>query len=149
MHTDHHQRDARLNAVYVASRASLPERPAMWRGLRAAGWDITSSWIDEAGEGQTACFTGLWKRIEEEIRRSRGLILYAEEQDMPLKGALIECGIALGMGKPVAVVLPGVRLEPRSMRPVGSWLAHPLVSIHETLEAAHAAVVNSVAIAAK
>ncbi len=140
---------AEHDAVYVASRASLPERPQMWLRLRAGGWNNTSSWIDEAGEGQTACFTGLWKRIEDEIRRSRGVILYAEEQDMPLKGALIECGLALGMGKPVAVVLPGVRLEPRSMRPVGSWLAHPLVSIHETLEAAHAAVINTVAIAGK
>lgn len=111
--------------VYVASGASLPERPAMWKGLRASGWRISSTWIDEAGEDDTDDFADLWQRIEGEIRASDGLILYAEKQDLPLKGALIEVGMALGMRKPVAVVLGGPPfLEPRSLRPIGSWLHH-------------------------
>lgn len=82
--------------LYVASRASLPERPAMWRAMRDAGWRIVSSWIDEAGEGETASFADLWHRIEDEVRRSDGLILYAERDDFPLKGALIEVGHGAG-----------------------------------------------------
>jgi hypothetical protein len=122
--------------IYVASRASLPERPAMWRKLRDAhGWNITSTWIDEAGEGETAAFDELWLRIEREIQRSRGLILFAERDDFPLKGALIEVGMAIGMQKPVAVCLGGKPfLEPRSLRPVGSWLHHPRVKLFHTDE---------------
>lgn len=54
--------------------------------------------------------------------------LYAEAGDFPLKGAFIEVGMALSAGVPVVVVAPGVAIEPRSMRPIGSWMAHPLVT---------------------
>jgi hypothetical protein len=125
--------------LYVASRASLPERSAMWRALRNDGWRIASTWIDEAGEGETASFADLWHRIEDEIRNSDGLILYAEREDFPLKGALVEVGIALGMRKPVAVVLAGPPfLETRTLRPVGSWLYHGRCSLFGTVQEAHA-----------
>ena len=139
---------AATGGFYVASRASIPERPMMWQGLRMKGWPITSSWIDEAGEGETEDMGELWRRIHAEIARSTGVLLYAEVGDFPLKGALIECGIALGMGKPVALVLPDVRLEPRSMKPVGSWAAHPLVKRYETLEEARAALAQPAPVAA-
>jgi hypothetical protein len=132
------QQPAEHRGIYVASRASEPARPAMWRALRDAGWPITSTWIDEAGEGQTADIGELWARIDHEVRSSAGLIVYAEADDFPLKGAYIEAGIALGAGLPVAVVMPGVALEPRSDRPMGSWVRHPLVTICETLEQARA-----------
>jgi hypothetical protein len=110
--------------IYIASRASLPERSAQWRALRAHGHNIISSWIDEAGEGETADFADLWDRITQEIASADKLVLYAETNDFPLKGALIEVGIALGMGKLVVVCLPGVELDGRTQRPVGFWLAH-------------------------
>jgi hypothetical protein len=118
---------------YVASHASLPERPAMWRDLRDRGVKITSSWIDEAGEGETVCMTDLWQRIIYEVGESDALILYVEAGDFPLKGALIEVGAALGMGKRVMVVAPGVALERPSMRPLGSWAAHGLVTLHPSI----------------
>lgn len=121
-------------AFYVASRASVPERSAMWRHLRDHGVKITSSWIDEAGEGETACMVDLWRRIEAEVRKSDALILYAEPDDFPLKGALIEVGMALGMGKRVLIVAPDVTLEPKSLRPLGSWAMHPLVTFHLTMQ---------------
>jgi hypothetical protein len=121
---------------YVASRASIPTRPAMWRALRREGVEITSSWIDEAGDGETACFTDLWTRITEEISRADVLVLYAETGDFPLKGALIEVGIAVGMGLPVIVCFPGVTLDGRTSRPVGSWIAHPLVTRQDDLRLA-------------
>lgn len=116
-----------LMPVYVASRASVPERAAMWRKLRSKGIPITSSWIDEDGAGETADFSDLWKRITTEIAQATALILYAQPGDFPLKGALIEAGIALGMNRRVIVCLPGVLIDPRSHRPIGSWIKHPLV----------------------
>lgn len=122
--------------VYAASRASVPERGAMWRTLRAHGARIVSSWIDEDGEGQTADFGELWSRIEAEIRSADRLVLYAEPSDFPLKGALVEVGMAIAMGKPVYLILPDVELDPRNFRPLGSWAAHPLVSRITDVEAA-------------
>jgi hypothetical protein len=113
--------------VYVASRASIPERAAMWRQFRAEGAAILSTWIDEDGEGETAFFDELWSRIEREIRAADRLVLYVEKQDFPLKGALVEAGMAFAMGKPVFIAAPDVPIDPRNMRPVGSWAAHPLV----------------------
>ena len=110
--------------IYVASRASVPERSVMWREYRAAGYPIISSWIDETGEGETGSFTELWDRITNEIARCDRLVLYAETDDFPLKGALIEVGMALGMRKPVIVCLPNVTLEGPSYRPIGSWVMH-------------------------
>lgn len=57
-------------SIYVASRASIPERGAMWRHYRSRGVPIISSWIDEDGEGETSDFTLLWMRIESEIAES-------------------------------------------------------------------------------
>ena len=132
--------------IYVASRASIPARSAMWREYRAKGVPITSSWIDEAGEGETRDFRELWDRIFAEISRSERLILYVEEGDFPLKGALIEVGIALGLGKPVFIIAHGVQLEPRSFRPLGSWVKHKLVTFCKSVP--EALKVSSVASAA-
>lgn len=114
--------------VYVASRASVPERPAMWRRLRDDGYTIVSSWIDEAGQGETASFADLWKRVVREIRSATRFVLYVEHDDFPLKGALVEVGVALAASVPVYVVAPGVTIG-ADYRPIGSWLAHPLVVI--------------------
>lgn len=122
--------------VYVASRASIPERAGMWRLLRAAGAQIISSWIDEDGEGETACFTELWSRIEAEVKACDRLVLFAAPEDFPLKGALVEVGMALALGKPVIVVAPNVILDPRSRRPLGSWSSHPLVRFSQDIEEA-------------
>jgi hypothetical protein len=124
--------------AYIASRASLPERSAAWRRLRDVdGWAITCSWIDEAGPGESADLGALWQRIEAEIAGSDRLILYVEPDDFPLKGALIEVGMALACKIPIRIVAPGVELEPTSFRPLGSWVKHPLVafavSMHEAL----------------
>jgi hypothetical protein len=123
--------------TYIASRATLPERSAAWRRLRDVdGWKITSSWIDEAGPGETPDLGSLWVRIESEIARSERLILYVEAGDLPLKGALIEVGMAIAHGIPVRVVAPGVVLDPTSLRPLGAWVRHPLVAFCDTMDEA-------------
>ncbi len=126
--------------VYVASRASAPERPAMWRNLRAQGHPIISTWIDEAGEGESHDLGDLWGRILREVTSAQRLVLYAEAEDFPLKGAYVEVGMALAAGVPVFVVAPGVALDARSLRPLGSWAKHPLVTFCDTVEEAFAAL---------
>jgi hypothetical protein len=118
--------------IYVASRASIPARSKMWREL-GRDHKIVSSWIFEAGEEETSDFRDLWDRITREINRCHKLVLYAEPDDFPLKGALIEAGIAIGMGKPVIVCLPGVALTGRTSRPLGSWISHRLVTRNDNL----------------
>lgn len=119
---------------YVASRTSVPARGAMWRQFRNSGVDIVSTWIDEDGVGETDDFSELWLRIQSEIDSCDELILYAEAGDFPLKGALIEVGMALAMNRPVVVCLPHVELEGRTFRPVGSWIAHPLVRRNDDIK---------------
>jgi hypothetical protein len=114
--------------IYAASRASLPMRPAMWKQLRSEGFNIVSSWIDEAEPGATADLGELWQRIHLEVARADGLVLYAEAEDFPLKGAFIEVGIALGLGRPIHVVCADFEPQAPSYRPVGSWIMHPNVA---------------------
>lgn len=123
--------------TYVVSRASLPDRVAAWRRLRDVdGYKITSTWIDEAGPGESRDLPDLWIRIDNEIRRSERLVLYVEMEDFPLKGALVEVGIAIAHQVPIRVVAPGVVLDPVSMRPLGSWIRHPLVTFASSIEEA-------------
>lgn len=115
--------------IYVASRVL---HGGIWRDYRANGHPIISTWIDEAGEGQTADMGELWTRIVDEIRRSTCLVLVVHGiGDLPLKGALVEAGIALALGKPVHVCVYRIDLEPRSFRPIGSWVNHPNVRVYE------------------
>jgi hypothetical protein len=124
------------NGTYIASRASIPERSAAWRKLRDDGWHIVSSWIDEAGKGQTEDMADLWSRIEREVCGAERLILYVKPGDFPLKGALIEVGMALASNICIFVVAPEVELEPWSCRPIGSWMHHPLVTRAHSMEEA-------------
>ena len=120
--------DGRPLKIYVASRASIPARAALWRNLRDRhGARIISSWIDEAGAGETEDFADLWARILREVEACDRLVLYVEVGDFPLKGALIEVGAALALGKAVWVIGMGIALEEHSCRPIGSWIHHPRV----------------------
>jgi hypothetical protein len=130
--------------IYVASRVHHAET---WKRYRAAGRPITSTWIDEAGAGETASFADLWLRILEEIAGSTHLLFYAEPADVPLKGAYVEVGAALMIGLPVIAVLPGIVLESRTCRPIGSWLEHPAVITVQTLDAAFAFIQREIDIA--
>jgi hypothetical protein len=85
--------------VYVASKV---KHAPMWKHLRIH-MGIVSSWIDEAGEGQTADYFELSQRFLAEIKASDAVVLYCEPGDI-LKGALLECGAALAFGLPVYCV---------------------------------------------
>lgn len=86
--------------IYIASRCRYAP---MWRDLREAGHPIISTWIDEAGEGETDDFTNLWERCINEPKTAQAFLLYRENAE-PLKGALVELGSALSAGVPVFTV---------------------------------------------
>src|SRR5260221_2145966 len=114
--------------IYAMSRT---RHAPMWIGFRARGIPIISTWMDEKDDNLTV----LWSRIVAEMRQARQAILYVEPLDFPLKGALVEVGIALAFNVPVSVVSPGIELDER-YRPLGSWVTHPLVSFYDTLDTA-------------
>lgn len=101
-------------SIYIASKT---KHAARWRALRASGVPISSSWIDEAGEGETNDWDDLWCRCLEEVKSARAVILYVEPGEV-LKGAYVEVGAALVSGVRVFVV----------GEPVGSFWRHHLVT---------------------
>jgi hypothetical protein len=119
--------------TYIASRESIPERAVAWRKLREDGYIIVSTWIDEIVSGDLGL---LWSRIENEIEFSERLILYVEPDDFPLKGTLVEAGIAIAKKVPIYIVAPNVLIDQSTFRPIGSWINHPLVKIVDTVEEA-------------
>ena len=95
-----HSGDPQRIRIYIASRTV---HAAKWRDLREAGFPIISTWIDEAGVGQSQSLSGLATRCIEEARSSTHFILYCEEGEY-LKGALLECGAAMANNIPVYCV---------------------------------------------
>ena len=127
--------------TYIASRASLPERSEAWRKLRDVdGYLIVSSWIDVVAqpinEDNTKPLHTIWENITQEVTTAERVIVYAEPDDFPLKGTLVEVGMALAVGTPIYLVLPGVDIEEATFRPIGSWIKHPLVKLVSTMDEA-------------
>ncbi len=88
-----------LPRIYIASKTIHAPK---WRRLRDEGYNIVSTWIDEAGEGQSD-YRELSVRCIREIRQSDFLILYCEVNEV-LKGANVEAGAALAFGIEVRCV---------------------------------------------
>jgi len=97
-----------MSGIYVASKT---RHAHFWQDLRGAGAPIISTWIDEAGEGESADLHDLWDRCISESKDCDVLIVYREPQDV-LKGAWVEIGAALAAGRPVyAVGLDGFTIS--------------------------------------
>lgn len=86
--------------IYIASKT---RHAARWQTLRAQGYNIISTWIDEAGKGESKDLRDLAIRCIDEAKSADRVILYASENDI-LKGALMEVGAALACNVPVYVV---------------------------------------------
>lgn len=125
--------------IYVASKTCHAK---MWKDYRYKGLPIISSWIDEAGEGESSNLSDLWVRIDNEIAHATDMLLYANSQDFPLKGALVEAGMAIAHKIPIHVVLDKVEVETRSKRPIGSWVLHPNITVYKSLEHAIEAIMK-------
>lgn len=112
-------------AVYTASNLT---HAMLWRALRAewsevnfcARWpwqhindDGTAKWPDDKAFGSV-----FWEHDFQDVQRSNVVLCYAEPQDV-LRGALVEAGMALGMGKLVITV--------GSNESFGTWQHHSRV----------------------
>ncbi len=93
-----------INGIYIASKTKHAER---WRLLRANGVPIVSTWIDDAGEGETTDWNDLWERCIAEVKGARAVVLYVEPEETH-KGTLIEVGVAIASGVPVFWVGPEI-----------------------------------------
>ena len=122
------------NKIYVSSRMKHAE---LWRSCRGP-FNIIASWIDET---EVECFEQLWQRMQNEIKEADAIVFLAEKGDAPFKDVLIECGMALSMGKPVFVACK-METEDES-RAIGSWLHHPLVTLYQTEDALDKALVSA------
>lgn len=86
--------------IYIASKTAHARR---WRLLRLIGYPIISTWIDEAGEGESKDLNDLWERCLREASTAEVLVLNCERNEV-LKGAWIELGAALIARVPVIAV---------------------------------------------
>ncbi len=104
--------------IYVASKAS--HRP-MWREMRKR-YPIEARWIDvdDSYIGRELTddeYRGLWVTCIEDVSTSGAVVAWYEAGEV-WKGALIEIGVALALGKPVFLA---------GALPDHSWVHHPLV----------------------
>jgi len=87
--------------IFIASKTKHADR---WRFLRdKIGEPIISTWIDEAGAGESNDLADLWRRCILEASTAELLILYREPEDV-LKGGWVELGAALASGVTVFAV---------------------------------------------
>lgn len=89
--------ERRPGGIYIASKTKHAEH---WRAWRDQGLPIISTWIDEAGPGESADLSDLWRRCIAEASSCDLLVCYREPEDV-LKGAFIELGAALAAGREV------------------------------------------------
>jgi hypothetical protein len=106
--------------IYIASKAK--HRPR-WREFRDInGYDIISKWIDIpdkfSQDSSGMDYKRLWLNCVQDVRDCDVLVMYAEPGEV-MKGALIELGIALGLGKEIIVA--------GDLGDNGTWWNHPNV----------------------
>jgi hypothetical protein len=83
----------KLARVYVASRV---KHAAMWKALRAANeCVVVSTWIDEAGEGETSDLSELWERVLSEVSQADALILCMECQHTLFGAGVISLSVGI------------------------------------------------------
>lgn len=113
--------------IYVASKTA---HAAWWRNLRAgsygARYAIVSTWIDEAGAGESGDLADLARRCIEEAVGAAALVLYCAPGEV-LRGGWVEVGAALASGVPVFSIGP----VPRSV-----FCRHALWTECESMERA-------------
>lgn len=85
--------------IYVASKTKYADT---WKQLREQGLGIISSWIDEAGQGETVNPAVSFLRFCREVKDSSLFVLFAMKEDV-MKGAYIELGIAIAEEIPVII----------------------------------------------
>jgi len=87
--------------IYIASKAK-PEHAERWRQV-AKYYPVNSTWIYEAGQGESQDIADLWRRCVHEAATASAIVVYREAGEV-LRGAWVEMGAALAHGVPVFAV---------------------------------------------
>lgn len=108
--------------VYTASRML---HASLWLAQRQANFDIEFSarWIDQTKSFDDAAFSDEvkrqgWIQDEEDIRRAEYLVCYGQPKET-LRGALVEAGMAMALGKKILCV--------GGSHSFGTWCKHPTI----------------------
>lgn len=115
--------------VYTASKLDHAE---LWKHIRVrfpqiyftARWPFFVGYIEEGPE----CAEHFWQDDEEDVRRSDVVLVYAANSEEKLRGALVEAGMGIAMGKLVIVV--GKHPD------YSTWQFHPQVEHADSIETA-------------
>lgn len=90
-----------MSGIYIASKVVHAKRWVRYRdSLR---FPLISSWIDEAGVGESNSLSYLWHRCIIEAHTAPVLVIYREKDEI-LKGAWVELGANLAGGGMVYAV---------------------------------------------
>jgi nucleoside 2-deoxyribosyltransferase len=122
--------------VYTASKL---KHASMWRDLRSI-WsshvEFTARWPDlEDKLSDDECFAReFWRHDIQDIARADCVLVYAEPGEH-LRGALVEAGAGIALGK--HVVLVGEHPD------YGTWQYHPMVTKVDSLGWARAAIIGT------
>ena len=118
-----------MTKVYIASKLKHAGRWSKLRTeLRAEGIDLHARWIDQSAHEDSAMpedFKMFWMVDHEDVKNCDALIVYGEPGES-LKGALIETGIGIALGRLTFVV--------GECESFGTWTHHPFVTRAATLE---------------
>jgi nucleoside 2-deoxyribosyltransferase len=121
--------------IYLASKMQHAER---WRQEYVRkDVHIVSRWpfLEPSIDCEVSNCRKFWQDDVADIQSADAVVVYAEEGEK-LRGALVEAGIAIGLGKLVIVV--GEHPD------YGTWSHHPLVKRATTLDHAFAIVAGIV-----
>lgn len=105
-------------SIYPSSKV---KHAPMWRELQQKVPNVffNARWLKRAekeSELSVDDMRHLWMECMQDISSSEALLLYAEDGDT-LRGALVEVGMALAMGKPVVLAM-----DQKIMRDYGTWM---------------------------
>lgn len=90
--------------IYVASKVKWRYLWHSWRRNIPSNVQINARWLDVYDVTGDAGCAELWQTIVEDVRDCDALIVLRADGDEQLKGAYIEIGIALALGKPILAV---------------------------------------------
>ena len=96
------------------------------------GLPVQSRWIDLAQDDPIVTDNKrlLWQQCYEDVRDSDFVLLYSEDESEEQRGALVEVGMAYGMGKPVYAVGSCKSTKPNAISDVAFTHHHLWTWLH-------------------
>lgn len=103
----------------------------MYELLKAHGHEITLDWTVEAADGKTGIdrqnYLALCAARDLNAVRRADVVIFIDVENTTMRGAYIEAGAALGLGKPVIVV----GAKPGTLDLPGSCIFFALPEVHK------------------